>query len=127
MPIAPDAFVWGALLGACKMHAKVELGESVMEKLLEVEPRKDGAYTLMSNMYSSANRWRDALKWRKAMKERNIKKTPGCSSIEVDGLVHEFRKGEKAHPKVKELYKLLEAMNGHLRNYGNLVHSNGLC
>ena len=81
----------------------------------------------MSNMYSSANRWRDALKWRKAMKERNIKKTPGCSSIEVDGLVHEFRKGEKAHPKVKELYKLLEAMNGHLRNYGNLVHINGLC
>ncbi|KAJ6379502.1 hypothetical protein OIU76_016193 [Salix suchowensis] len=127
MPIAPDAFVWGALLGACNMHVKVELGESVMEKLLEVEPRKDGAYTLMSNMYSSANRWRDALKWRKAMKERNIKKTPGCSSIEVGGLVHEFRKGEKAHPKVKELYKLLEAMDGHLRNYGNLVHSNGLC
>ncbi|CAK7344757.1 unnamed protein product [Dovyalis caffra] len=118
MPIAPDAFVWGALLGACKMYAKVELGENIMEKLLEVEPRKDGAYTLMSNMYSSANRWRDALKWRKAMKERKIKKTPGCSSIEVDGLVHEFRKGEKAHPKVKELYKLLEAMNGHLRNYG---------
>ena len=28
MPIAPDAFVWGALLGACKMYVKVELGES---------------------------------------------------------------------------------------------------
>lgn len=127
MPIVPDAFVWGALLGSCKIHAKVELGESVMKKLLEVEPHKDGAYTLMSNMYSSANRWRDALKWRKAMKERNIKKTPGCSSIEVDGMVHEFRKGDKSHPNAEELYKLLEAVNGHLRNYGVLVHDIELC
>ncbi|EEF43015.1 pentatricopeptide repeat-containing protein, putative [Ricinus communis] len=103
MPIVPDASVWGSLLGACKIHAKVELGETVIQKLIEMEPERDGAYILMSNIYSSANRWRDALKWRKAMKQNNIKKTPGCSSIEVDGMVHEFRKGEKSHPKSREM------------------------
>ncbi len=72
----------------------------------------------MSNIYSSANRWRDALRWRKAMKQNNMKKTPGCSSIEIDGMVHEFRKGEKSHPKSKELCKLLQELTHQLRNVG---------
>ncbi|OMO78062.1 hypothetical protein COLO4_24864 [Corchorus olitorius] len=124
MPIEPDAFVWGALLGACSIHGKVELGESIMKKIVTVEPVRDGAYILMSNIYSSANRWKDALKLRKAMKERKVKKTPGCSLIEVNGVVHEFRKGDKSHPKVEELKKLLEEMAVHLRNYGDCSTSN---
>ena len=62
MPIEPDAFVWGALLGACSVHGKVELGESLMKKLVAIEPVRDGAYVLMSNIYSSANRWKDERK-----------------------------------------------------------------
>ncbi|XP_031284765.1 pentatricopeptide repeat-containing protein At1g08070, chloroplastic-like [Pistacia vera] len=124
MPIMPDAFVWGALLGACKIHSKVELGEIVMEELVKVEPERDGAYMLMSNIYSSANRWKEALKVRKTMKERNMKKTPGCSSVEVGGEVHEFRKGDKSHPKTVEIYKLLEEMTSILKNYGYVAHNN---
>ncbi|THG16055.1 hypothetical protein TEA_005590 [Camellia sinensis var. sinensis] len=78
MPIEPDAFVQGPLLGACKIHGKVELAEIVMDKLVRIEPERDGAYILMPNIYSSANKWRDAIKLRKALKERNAKKTPGC-------------------------------------------------
>lgn len=124
MPIEPDASVWGALLGACKIHGKVELGEAVMKNLLKVEPHRDGAYVLMSNLYSSANKWRDAVKLRKAMKEKNMKKTPGCSSIELDGVVYEFRKGDKSHPKCKEIYKLLEEIQSQSNNYGHLVQTN---
>ncbi|EOY32622.1 Tetratricopeptide repeat-like superfamily protein, putative [Theobroma cacao] len=124
MPIEPDAFVWGALLGACSIHGKVELGESVMEKLVDIEPVRDGAYILMSNIYSSANRWKDALKLRKAMKERKLKKTPGCSLIEVNGIVYEFRKGDKSHPRNEELRKLLEEMAIHLQSHGQFPTSN---
>ncbi|KAK9290892.1 hypothetical protein L1049_009071 [Liquidambar formosana] len=126
MPIEPDAFVWGALLGACRIHGKVELGQSALEKLVKIEPERDGAYILMSNIYSSANRWRDALKLRKAMKERNMTKTPGCSSIELDGVIHEFRKGDKSHPKSKEIYILLDEFTCHLKNWGHLVHTSVL-
>ncbi|KAM1018685.1 hypothetical protein FF1_040148 [Malus domestica] len=122
MPIEPDAFVWGALLGACRIHGKVELAESVMKKLLKVEPERDGAYVLMSNIYSSANRWRDAVKLRRAMKGKNVKKTPGCSSIELDGIVHEFRKGDKSHKRSKEIYKLLEEIMSHIKNHELLAH-----
>ncbi|KDP32470.1 hypothetical protein JCGZ_13395 [Jatropha curcas] len=118
MPILPDSFIWGSLLRACKIHAKVELGEIVMGKLVDMGTNDDGAYILMSNIYASANRWRDTLKWKKAMKENKIKKNPGCSSIELEGMVHEFRKGEKSHPRSKELHNLLQEMTNHLRSYG---------
>lgn len=126
MPIEPDAFVLGALLGACKIHGKVELGERVLKKIEKIEPRKDGAYVLMSNIYSSANRWSDALKLRKAMKEGNLEKAPGCSSIELDGVIHEFQKGDKSHPNTKEIYKLLGDIRNHLKNSDLLPHTSFL-
>ncbi|KAM7276023.1 hypothetical protein ACFE04_017889 [Oxalis oulophora] len=119
MPMEPDGFVWGALLGACKIHGQVELGEKVVKKLVTLEPEKDGAYILMSNLYSSANRWRDAVKVRKAMKEMKMKKTPGCSSVEIDGVVYEFRRGDKSNPKSKDVYKAVERISSHLKDYGD--------
>lgn len=118
MPIEPDAFVWGALLGACRLYGKVELGENVMKRLMEIEPDREGAYILMSNMYSSADRWRDALNVRKSMKAVNVKKVPGCSSIEVDGTVHEFHKGDKSHPNSKKIADCLENLTRHMKSYG---------
>ncbi|PPD94768.1 hypothetical protein GOBAR_DD08204 [Gossypium barbadense] len=59
MPIGPDAFVWGALLGACSIYGKVELGEAIVKKLVAIEPIRDGAFILMSNIYLSANRWKE--------------------------------------------------------------------
>ncbi|KAM5550932.1 hypothetical protein ABKV19_027334 [Rosa sericea] len=122
MPIETDAFVWGALLGACRIHGKVELAETVMMKLLKVEPERDGAYVLMSNIYSSANKWRNAVQLRRAMKEKNMTKTPGCSSIELEGVVHEFRKGDKSHKRSKHIYKLLDEIMSHVKDYGVLAH-----
>lgn len=126
MPIEPDAFVWGALLGACRTHGNVELGEIVMEKLEKLEPERDGTYVLMSNIYFSANKRRNALKLRKAMKEREIRKIPGCSSIELDGVVHEFRRGDKSHRKTKDIYSILDELTSHLQNSGQWVHTDEL-
>ncbi|KAI3944608.1 hypothetical protein MKW98_021066 [Papaver atlanticum] len=112
MPIEPDAFVWGSLLGACKTYGRVELAETIMKKLIEVEPDKDGAYVVMSNIYSSANRQKDAIQIRKTMKQRKMKKIPGCSVIELNGVIHEFRRGDKSHLRTKEIYSMLdEVMN----------------
>uniref|UniRef100_A0A7N2R1G7 Pentatricopeptide repeat-containing protein n=1 Tax=Quercus lobata TaxID=97700 RepID=A0A7N2R1G7_QUELO len=37
MPIKPDAGIWGTLLGACKVHRNVEIGEYVSHRLFELE------------------------------------------------------------------------------------------
>ncbi|KAK6918093.1 Pentatricopeptide repeat [Dillenia turbinata] len=126
MPVEPDEFIWGALLSSCRLHGYVELGRSVMEELIKIEPEKDGAYILMSNLYSSANRWGDALQVRKIMKQRRMKKIPGCSSIELGGVVYEFQKGDKSHPKSKEIYLLLDDITNHIKDYGHSMLANVL-
>jgi hypothetical protein len=37
-----------------------------------------------------------------------IKKGPGCSSIEANGIVHEFVVGYPSHPEMREIYSLLD-------------------
>ncbi|CAN6486894.1 unnamed protein product [Victoria cruziana] len=118
MPMQPDAFVWGALLGACKVHGKVELGECIIRHLVELEPQRDGTYVVMSNIYAYAGRWHDVVKIRKEMKARKLKKTPGCSLIELDGTVHEFRMGDRSHPRTKEIYLMLEEIIDRLKVEG---------
>lgn len=123
MEIRPDAFAWGALLGACKIHGNVDIGESVMQKLTDLDPDEDATYILMTNLYSSVHRWKEALKLRKTMKSKKMRKIPGCSLIEVDGVVHEFRKGDKSHPKSKVIYSVLEGIATHLKSSGIVEHS----
>ncbi|KAG9457268.1 hypothetical protein H6P81_001776 [Aristolochia fimbriata] len=108
MPIESDGFVWGALLGACRIHGKVDMGERILQKVLELEPEDEGGYVLMSNIYSSANRPWDSVKVRKQMKTQKVRKMPGSSLIEVDGIVHEFRAGDESHCKTIEIYMMLE-------------------
>ncbi|CAL9149658.1 pentatricopeptide repeat-containing protein At1g08070, chloroplastic-like [Musa acuminata AAA Group] len=108
MPMEPDAFIWGSLLGACRNHGDVVLGETVAKLLLDVEPQEEGAYVLMSNLYTAGNRRSDGLRMRKAMRANKVRKTPGCSLIEIDGVIHEFRKGEELHPQAKEVYAMVD-------------------
>ncbi|KAI3968373.1 hypothetical protein MKW92_029289 [Papaver armeniacum] len=126
MPIEPDAFIWGSLLGACKTHGELELAETIMKKVVEIEPDKDGAYVVMSNIYSSANRQKDAIQIRKTMKERKMKKIPGCSVIEIDGVIHEFRKGDRSHLRTKEIYSMLDEVMNRLKVEGFLTETSNV-
>nr|POF22721.1 pentatricopeptide repeat-containing protein [Quercus suber] len=51
------------------------------------------------NLYASISQWEKMSHLRKKMKEIGIKAVPGCSSIDVDGLVHVFAMGDWSHPK----------------------------
>lgn len=95
MPIEPDSSIWGSLLAACRMHGNVEMAERLMRRVLEMQSKEDGDYVLMSNLYASSNRQYDSIQVRKEMRRRKVKKIPGCSSIEIDGIVYEFQAGNK--------------------------------
>ncbi|KAI5679736.1 hypothetical protein M9H77_00963 [Catharanthus roseus] len=90
MPMKPDAVIWRSLLRACLEHGNLELAERAGNNLLELEPEDDGAYVLLWNLYKSKNMWEDALRIGKMMRDQRIKKKPGCSWVEVNGIVHEF-------------------------------------
>ncbi|KAJ4964619.1 hypothetical protein NE237_016468 [Protea cynaroides] len=81
MPMEPHAGAWGALLGACRLHCDIELGEVVASRLFELEPRSAGSYVLLSNIYAAADRWLDVSNVRNLMREKGIRKIPGVSWI----------------------------------------------
>ena len=94
LSIVLDTNIWGALLGACRIHGNIELGMWAAEHLFELKPQHCGYYILLSNMYAEAVRWDEANKVRKLMKSRGAKKNPGCSWVQIGDQVHKFL-GEK--------------------------------
>ncbi|KAL3837894.1 hypothetical protein ACJIZ3_022485 [Penstemon smallii] len=81
-PVESYAGAWGALLGACRLHCDVDLGEEVASRLFELEPQSGGNYVLLSNIYAEADRWLDVFHLREKMSEKGIRKVPGCSYVE---------------------------------------------
>lgn len=118
MPMAPDVPTWGALLGACKKHGDKEMGERVGRKLIELQPEHDGFHVLLSNISASKGNWNHVLEIRGMMMERGVVKTPGCSIIEANGVIHEFLAGDRAHPRLSEIEKMLDEMAKRLKLEG---------
>ncbi|KAM1099081.1 hypothetical protein TB2_005606 [Malus domestica] len=110
MPIKPNSVVWGALLGGCKVHKNIELAEEATKHLSELDPLNDGYYVVLSNIYAEAQRWEDTARVRKLMRDRGVKKTPGWSSITLDGVVYEFVAGDETHPQAQEIVQMWEKL-----------------
>eukprot|EP01018_Ginkgo_biloba_P019231 Gb_39402 [translate_table: standard] len=124
MPVEPDASVWGALLGACRIHCNIELGEHVAQRLFDLEPENAGSYVLLSNIYAAAGRWDDVTRTRTMMKNRGVKKTPGCSLIEVNNRIHTFLVGDVSHPQSEKIYATLETLVEQIKEAGYVPHTN---
>ncbi|CAN0877694.1 Pentatricopeptide repeat-containing protein At1g56690, mitochondrial [Linum grandiflorum] len=90
MSVEPDAFVWGALLGGCRIHNRLDMAEVAAKKLILLEPENSGHYILLSNIYSSQGKWDEVALLRKNMRLQTLLKSPGCSWIqELDRLITE--------------------------------------
>uniref|UniRef100_A0A9I9DMV1 DYW domain-containing protein n=1 Tax=Cucumis melo TaxID=3656 RepID=A0A9I9DMV1_CUCME len=118
MPIEPDDVIWKALLGACKMHKNLKMGERVAETLMELAPHDSGSYVALSNLYASLGNWEAVARVRLKMKEMDIRKDPGCSWIEIHGIIHEFLAEDDSHSQAKEIQAMLGEMSMKLRLNG---------
>lgn len=118
MPMKANAIVWGALLGGCRLHRETRLAEHVLKQLIELEPWNSGHYVLLSNIYSASRRWDEAEKIRSTLNEKGMQKLPGCSWVEIDGVVHEFLVGDTSHPLSHKIYEKLESLFKDLREAG---------
>ncbi|MED6149877.1 hypothetical protein PIB30_066849 [Stylosanthes scabra] len=118
MPIKSDDVIWKALLGACKMHKNVEIGRRAAEVLMQLAPHDSGAYVAISNMYASSGDWDAVAEVRLMMKDLDIRKDPGCSWIEIDGVIHEFLVEDDSHPRAKDIHSMLEEISNKLNLEG---------
>ncbi|GFQ02264.1 pentatricopeptide repeat-containing protein at4g13650 [Phtheirospermum japonicum] len=125
----PNALIWENVLGACKAHGNVELGERAAEKLFEIDPETDSNYILLSNLYASRGRWNDVSRVRALMSDKGIKKEPGCSWVEVDAQVHVFLSQDASHPRLLDIHRKLDELGqrvtkaGYVPNTNNVLHN----
>ncbi|KAK7263913.1 hypothetical protein RJT34_31512 [Clitoria ternatea] len=121
MPFEPNATVWGALLGACRIHRDSRLAETAMKKLIELNVEDSGGYVLLANIYAESGELENVADMRKLIKAKGIRKSPGCSWIEVDNRVHVFTVDDTSHPQIKEIYTKLEEMMKKIEDTGSYV------
>ncbi|CAK9159889.1 unnamed protein product [Ilex paraguariensis] len=116
LPLEPDIIMWRSLLFACRSHGNLELAEFAANKIEESELERCGAHVLLSNVYASASRWSDVKRVRKGMAVQGIQKQPGCSFIEIDGIVHEFLVADDSRCQIEVIRESILGINKVLRS-----------
>ncbi|XP_027064708.2 putative pentatricopeptide repeat-containing protein At3g13770, mitochondrial [Coffea arabica] len=118
MPIAPDASVWRALLGACRVYSETSYAKIIFEKLVELEPTNAGNYILLSNVYAAAGHWSEVRKLRILLEKKGLVKPPGKSWIVVKNKLHQFTAGDKSHPESDKIYQKLSYLVSSIKRRG---------
>ncbi|CAK7355431.1 unnamed protein product [Dovyalis caffra] len=96
MNIKPNASLWGAILGACKIYGNMPLAEEAATHLFKMDPENSVNYVVLADIYAAAGAWDGVWKMRKLMEERNLKKSPGYSVISYTKTFHFCNQVEKA-------------------------------
>ncbi|KAI5347121.1 hypothetical protein L3X38_015000 [Prunus dulcis] len=120
MPFKPDALIYKTLLGACKSHRNIALGEYVARQGIELDPSDPAFYVLLANLYEESGQPDLAKSTRRVMRERGLKKNPGQCWMEIRNKVHLFNAGDRSHPQINEIHEKVESLITELKNRGNL-------
>ncbi|KAJ4775028.1 Pentatricopeptide repeat-containing protein [Rhynchospora pubera] len=118
MPIEPSIAIYGALLGACKVHKDINLAERVANKIFELRPDNGGYHVLLANIYADASMWDDMARVRKIMDRDGLLKIPGWTFIELRNEIHTFYSGDTTHPQAKQIYSRLDWLIEEIKKIG---------
>ncbi|CAN8265931.1 unnamed protein product [Cochlearia groenlandica] len=110
MPMEPNVVIWGALLGACRMHNEVGIAKEFLDRLVRLDPSDPGNYSLLSNIYAAAEDWEGVANIRSKMKSMGVEKPSGASSVELEDGIHEFTVFDKSHPNSDQIYQMLGSL-----------------
>ncbi|KAL6130008.1 hypothetical protein ACLB2K_068390 [Fragaria x ananassa] len=78
---------------------------------------EDMPFEATASMWAN-NKWEEVARTRKLLKESELKKERGKSWIEIKDKVHSFMVGERAHPRIAEIYSKLDQLVEKLRTMG---------
>ncbi|KAG9453080.1 hypothetical protein H6P81_005984 [Aristolochia fimbriata] len=124
MRIAPGPTVWGALLGACRIHGNVDLAERATKRLFELEPYNAGNYLLLADIYARSQMWEDVTRVKNLLEARGLYKIPGCSFIELRGKVYSFISDDDFNPHTEQLHALLVELSNEIKRKGYIPDIN---
>ncbi|QHO26897.1 hypothetical protein HN51_023918 [Arachis hypogaea] len=116
MPYKPDDVMWSTLLGACKMHRNLTMAMNISQNLHINGPWSSSNYVLLANSYANVGEWSETQEVREMMNLRGLKKSSGCSWIEIGGYLYPFLAGDdKSHSQIeREHHHALKSMCIHM-------------
>ncbi|KAJ6822812.1 pentatricopeptide repeat-containing protein-like [Iris pallida] len=118
MPFEPDPVMWRNLVWASNLHKDIDRAKRLIKERPSLLLEEDGgSYVLIGNVYASAENWEEKARIRRRM---TMGKVPGCSRIEVKGIVHEFEAGDSKHPEGASIYRKWEEVMEELRTEGHV-------
>ncbi|XP_021741362.1 pentatricopeptide repeat-containing protein At4g32430, mitochondrial-like [Chenopodium quinoa] len=108
IPEGPSFSALQSLLGSCRTHGDIEMGQRMANALIEMEPTESGSYVLMSNLYALNGDWEKVAILRRKMRDSRVKKEVGLSWADVgntDGSLsmHGFSSDDTSHPRSEEI------------------------
>jgi pentatricopeptide repeat protein len=69
-PSQDDPVLWRTLLGSCKIHKNVKIGEIAIRNLIQLKASNDRDYVLLATIYIGAKNTDEVLKMRKMIKSQ---------------------------------------------------------
>lgn len=127
MSMTPDANVLGSLLGACRLHNKMELAELLAEHIFQLNTKDSGHYVLLSNLYASGKRWEDMSKVRSLIKDKGLEKKPGSSWIQVGHRIFVFHATSIFHPELSKIEETLKSLLLVMKSEDHMLDNLGFC
>ncbi|KAK4765670.1 hypothetical protein SAY86_026760 [Trapa natans] len=124
MEFEPNAFIWGSLLGGCRVHRNLEIARVCGDALMSLEPNNTGHHMLLVNMYAENNRWGEVVNIRRTMKGNGVEKEfPGQSWIEIGGETCQFAASDGNHAVSDQLFFFLKKLDAQIRLSNIDMHS----
>nr|AER41617.1 pentatricopeptide [Oryza glumipatula] len=102
--------VIGAFLGACRMRGNIESAKWAASRLFSLKPDDPINYLLISNTYAAAGDWNELAKVRSVMRNMCGNKVPGCSWIEIGGIVQTFVSNDMMLHQSREMQRMMELL-----------------
>lgn len=117
-PYQEHSVIWGALLGACRIHGNMDMVKLSAKKFFELEQENAGKYVVLCNAYATYGLWDSVAEMRGQMKEFGMKKEPGYSMIEVQREAHFFFMSDNSHEQIVQLQDLVNDLTCILKDVG---------
>ncbi|KAL8240782.1 hypothetical protein R6Q59_014137 [Mikania micrantha] len=121
MTIPSKPHIWGALLGACRIHHNTKLGEIAATNLFLVDSSNAGYFKLLANMHAVNKDWDNVEKLRTTIVRNGLTKVHGQSAIEVKSEVHSFTANDRFHPQAEAIHGLLRSLEVMIKEEGYVL------
>ncbi|XP_020678389.1 pentatricopeptide repeat-containing protein At5g46460, mitochondrial-like [Dendrobium catenatum] len=118
--IKPNIKHYGCLIDLLGRAGRLENAHRIIDEMpMEPDSMDSSCYFLLSNLYAKAGKWGNVDAIRAVMKARVVRKNPGCSSVMINGIIHEFLVGKEMGVKCSEVIQAkLEEVTSKLKMEG---------